>query len=46
MLDEEGKALTQGLILLESEWAGGAYKEVKVRPIKGFPEVYKHEVGF
>jgi len=46
MLDEEGKPLTQGLILLESEWAGGAYKEVKIRPINGFPEVYKKEVGF
>jgi len=46
MRDEEGKPLTQGLILLESEWAGGAYKDVKIRPINGFPEVYKQEVGF
>lgn len=46
MLDEEGKALTQGLILLESEWAGGAYKDVRIRSIKEFPEVYMQEVGF
>ena len=46
MRDEEGKPLTQGLILLESEWAGGAYKDVKIRSIEGFPEVYKQEVGF
>ncbi|MCP4951777.1 MAG: DUF1080 domain-containing protein [Proteobacteria bacterium] len=43
--DEVGNPLIEGLILLESEYKGGFYKQIKIRSIDSFPEVYKLETG-